>query len=547
MNILSQPHAEKGPIVADSRQVMAGRSSSFFRDLAWGEDRRFLLVLGASYIVLTFVVAGTLDPFWRNNWDVQIFAGAGRSFFDGGSLFDLYARSRAQFYWPFPYPPLYAILLAPFVWLHQVVPALPEDLLVRVPVVIADLSMAALIYALLQKQGRTAACIGALVWLMNPVLFYQTAVQAHQESVWLVPVVAAYAWLSRWGRDRVWIPSLLLTLAVSLKQSAVLYLIPFGVYVLLGEGRWRKLGTLVGLFVLVFGGLALPFYLYSHDFLQMVFVEVPNMPVQTQSWVVWLLALTGYLKSQTESTFFLLRYQALITLALVGGFSVVAVRRRLGWFESGLIITLLFFLTSKKVMAYHYPMVLPFLLLTYIPRRGWTVLSMSLLWISWIVVSPYYAPWARPEHFLLYAALGTLNSLFFLWLAADTFMEGRLSARHGLDGGSGAQLASLAILLTGGLVTASLLHPISRWPVAPSQRGLLVGGLLLTTLLLMLLVHQVVWGTLRQKITAGGESGALGWRSAAVAIVFSPLFFTWFTMTKEVTKLIEHGVRVWGL
>jgi len=546
MNVRSQPRAENG-LVADGRQAMTGKPSLFVRGLALGADRRFLLALGVSYAVLTFVVAGAIDPFWRNNWDVQIFAGAGRSFFDGGSLFDLYARSRTQFYWPFPYPPLYAMVLAPFVWLHQVVPALPEDLLVRVPVIIADTSMAALMYALLRKQDRTAARIGALVWLMNPVLFYQTAVQAHQESVWLLPVVAAYAWLSRWGRDRVWVPSLLLTLAVSLKQSAVLYLIPFGVYLLLGDGRWRKVLTLTGLFVVVFGGLALPFYLYSHDFWQMVFVEVPNMPVQTQSWVVWLLTLTGYLKSQTESTFFLLRYQAPITLALVGGFSVVAVRRGLGWFESGLIITLLFFLTSKKVMAYHYPMVLPFLLLTYIPRRRWAVLTVSLLWISWIVVSPYYAPWARPGHLPLYAVLGTLNSLFFLWLAADTFMEGRLSGRRGLDGGSGAQLASLAILLTGGLVAASLLHPFSLWPVAQGQRGLLVGGLLLTTLLLMLLVHQVAWGALRQKITVGGESGGLGWRSVAVAVFFSPLFFTWFTMTKEVTKLIERGVRVWRL
>ena len=546
MNIRTQPRAENEPVV-DGRQAMTGRSSLFARGLALGTDRRFLLALGVSYAVLTFAVAGAIDPFWRNNWDVQIFAGAGKSFFDGGSLFDLYAHSRAQFYWPFPYPPLYAMVLAPFVWLHQLLPVLPEDLLVRVPVVIADTSMAALIYALLRKLDRPAARIGALVWLLNPVLFYQTAVQAHQESVWLLPVVAAYAWVSRWGRDRVWVPSLLLTLAVSLKQSAVLYLIPFGVYLLLGDGRWRKVLTLTGLFVLVFGGLALPFYLYSHDFWQMVFVEVPNMPVQTQSWVVWLLTLTGYLKSQTESTFFLLRYQAPITLALVGCFSLVAVRRGLGWFESGLIITLLFFLTSKKVMAYHYPMVLPFLLLTYIPRRRWTVLTISLLWISWIVVSPYYAPWARPEHLPLYAVLGTLNSLFFLWLAADTFMEGRLSIWRGLDGGSGAQLASLAILLTGGLVAASLLHPFSQWPVAPGQRGTLVGGLLLATLLLTLLFHRIAWRSLRTRVAPASEFGGGGWRPVAVAVFFSPLFFTWFTMTKEVTKLIERGPGVWGL
>lgn len=512
------------------------------------EDRRFLLAVGLAYTVLTFAVAGALDPFWRNNWDVQIFVGAGRSFFDGGSVFDLYARSRAQFYWPYPYPPLYAMILAPFVWLHQLWPVLPEDLLVRVPVVLADVGMAALLYALLQRVGQTEARVAALVWLMNPVLFYQTAVQAHQESVWLVPVVAAYAWLVRQGRERPWIPSLLLVLAVALKQSAVLYLIPFGVFLLLESGRWRNVTILGGMFVVVFGGLALPFHLYSGDFLQMVFVEVSNMPVQTQSWVVWLLAMKGYLIEQTVSTIVLLRYQAAITLLLATGLSFFMVRRRRPWYEIGLLITVLFFLTSKKVMAYHYPMLLPFLLLTYVPRRRWKVLGVSLLWVSWIVVSPYYAPWAQPEHLPWYAALGTLNSLFFTALAWDVWTGGRWFGRRWLQGGDLAYPVSLALLLTSGLVVASLLHLLSTWPVAQEQRVLLVGGLLLATLLLMLLGYHVSWQALRHRLFGNRRAVGLGWRQrAAVAIVFSPLFFTWFTMTKEVTRLIERGFRVWGL
>jgi len=512
-------------------------------------DRRYLLVLGLTYTVLTFVVAGALDPFWRNNWDVQIFVGAGRSFFDGGSPFDLYARSRAQFYWPYPYPPLYAMILAPFVWFHQVVSFLPEDLLVRVPVVAADGVMAALLYRLLRVHGQREARVAALVWLMNPVLFYQTAVQAHQESVWLVPVVAAYAWLMRRGWDRLWVPSLLLVTAVALKQSAVMYLIPFGIALLWRDNRWRNVGLLTALFIIVFGGLALPFYLYSGDFFHMVFVEVPNMPVQTQSWVVWLLAMKGFLTAQTVSTFIYLRYQAVITLGLVAAISFILVRQRRNWFEVGLLVTIVFFLTSKKVMAYHYPMILPFLLLTYLPRKRWGTLALGLLWVSWIVVSPYYAPWARPEHLPWYAALGTLNSLFFLALAIDVYSEGKWVrerwARVGV--GSAGQVTSLAVLLTTGFVVASLLHPFSQWPTPAGQRVLLVGGLLVAALVLTLAAYRLIWRSLRTPLLGEPAAGLGKVATLAVTLFFSPLFFTWFTMTKEVTRLIERGFRVWGL
>ena len=76
----------------------------------------FLLRLGALYALLSLLLVVVLDPFWSANWDAQTFLEAARSFWDGGSLFDLYEKSRAFTPWPYAYPPTYAIVLAPFVW-----------------------------------------------------------------------------------------------------------------------------------------------------------------------------------------------------------------------------------------------------------------------------------------------------------------------------------------------------------------------------------------------------------------------------------------------
>ena len=78
-------------------------------------DRFFLVRLGVLYAALSVLVVVVLDPFWSANWDAQTFLEAARSFWDGGSVFDLYERSRAFTPWPYAYPPMYALVLAPFV------------------------------------------------------------------------------------------------------------------------------------------------------------------------------------------------------------------------------------------------------------------------------------------------------------------------------------------------------------------------------------------------------------------------------------------------
>ena len=117
----------------------------------------------------------------------------------------------------------------------------------------------------------------------------------------------------------------------------------------------------------------------------------------------------------------------------------------------GLLTVLLFFLTSKKVMGYHYAMLVPFLLLYALPQRRFDLIAIGHAGASWIMVSPYYAPWARPEHLPLYAAIGTPNTLLWLWLFVhvwlrrDTLRLGQLDITDRLQDGAAALLTLAAI------------------------------------------------------------------------------------------------------
>lgn len=532
----------------------------------WRSDSLFLAGLGLVYLVLTAVVVFAVDRFWSANWDVEIFLGAARSFFDGGSPFDLYEKSRADFFWPYPYPPLYAMLLAPFVWIADsptVAASAPWATLVavRLPVVIADLGIALLLYTIV--AGRTGtrwlARLAATAWLFTPILFYQTAIQAHQESIWLLPALAAYRFMEeRRGVEEAgsrlppfWQPALLLTLAVSLKQSAIIYVAPFGLY-LLWHRRWRDLALFAVMFIAIFGGLALPFALHSGDFAYMVFQDVPNMPVQTQSWVPWLLTLESYLIEQTRSTFPLIRHASLLVLGAAGLLSIVGLARRLSWYGIGLLVTLGFFLLSQKVMAYHYPMLVPWLLASWLPARRLRPVTFILVWVSWIVVSPYFAPWAAPARLPFYATLGTLNSLVFLFLLGMT-IAGARPQREPSPGeeDAGRQMVRWLTLLGLGFLLASLAHPLTTLRPEPgSDRAVLAFGLLLLVLTLTIALWTPVARLLERLLglPRGERPARLSGALVLAALWFVPLFFTWFTMTAEITKVIEQGLSAaWGL
>lgn len=98
---------------------------------------------------------------------------------------------------------------------------------------------------------------------------------------------------------------------------------------------------------------------------------------------------------QTRSTFPVIRYASAIVMgtALLASALWLFHRRPVlrggtphevtfAWFAPGLLVTLAFFLTSQKVMAYHYPMLVPWLLATLLAVRRVRLVTSGLLWTS---------------------------------------------------------------------------------------------------------------------------------------------------------------------
>jgi hypothetical protein len=126
------------------------------------------------------------------------------------------------------------------------------------------------------------------------VTFYNTAVQGHFESEWLLFILIAYIVLKR--SRNVLVLSIALAIAFLFKQIAIIFAIPVWMSILTGangnrsvQRRITDLFLSLTIFAIVVGAVCLPFLLYSDDFAYMNLTYVENVPVQTQSWIVALL------------------------------------------------------------------------------------------------------------------------------------------------------------------------------------------------------------------------------------------------------------------
>lgn len=524
-------------------------------------DRRFLSGLAVVYAAVIVSLVLTINPYFSLGWDVQTFIAAGRSLFDAqDGPFDLYRQSRAAFYWPYAYPPLHALLVAPFLLLAGFLPFLPDAVLVRLPVVLFDLGLAWFLYdAILAATGRChLARLAAILWLFNPVTLYQTAVQAHFESEWVLLVLLAY---TRHGLPRPeatfkggflkgsLLAGALLAAAILIKQIAVIYAVPYWLWLWLA-GRRREAfasGLLASALVAL---VCLPFALYSDDFLYMVTSYVSQMPVQTQSALVWFLLLKDYLVTSHTSSFFLLRYSTPIVAALSALVAAWGLRRGQDLFCIGLLVTVVFFLFSTKVMAYYYVIIIPFLLLVFLPGGRFGLLTLSFAALAWILLSPYYAPWAKQDHAWLYAALGTPNSLFLACLGLAAWrqrsgLQGKGWAR-GQDAATPAwgpgRLAGVVCALGLALAVPTFFQPAHAVDWVPGRRDLsllMVGsGLLALTLLALWPLTRLI-----SRLAGGSHHG---WAYVAAGL-YLPLTFSQFYLTTESTRVLELLLKEAGL
>ncbi|TAH48526.1 MAG: hypothetical protein EYC68_21415 [Chloroflexota bacterium] len=506
--------------------------------LLFTRDARWLAGIGLVYALLVIATVFTLHPYFSQTWDVVTFVNAGKSALSP-EWNALYAQSRADRYWPYAYPPLHAFVVAPFVALAGLV---PDWLLVRIPPLLFDIALGILLYEILARrtENKNLARLGMLVWLLNPVTWYDTAVQGHFEAEWLFFIALAYFLFET---KRSWIvPTLCLAVAFLFKQNAILFAMPLWALLIFNpeQSVSRRallfLGSII-VFILPILIVSLPFLLFSNDYWYMNVQYVADVPLQTQSWLVALANAFG-----ADNLF--LRASSPLTILAAVVISIFAARRGMNVWLTAMLIALSFFLLSKKVVGYYYVMILPFALVTLIPTKHFRLLSLIVVAIAFISLSPYFASWANQEHGWLYGALGILNSALWLGIFVWLWRNHPLAVQSAQNARVLA-FFSLALFFTG--VLAALLQPFIASATSPIRAPLLPSGYELQTFALFGVFLALVGGAifLTQWFTQSIARGERIPRAAyALVVLLAPLYFLTFTLTKESTAALEFALKM---
>ncbi len=516
----------------------------------------FFITSARLYTVAIVLATLTLNPYFSQTWDVTTFIHAASSFLTGEPL-ALYAQSRIADNWPYAYPPLHAFAVAIALSVGKLAPILPDYIWARAPTMVADIGIAILLHHRVVKKSNdeTLGRAAVLLWLFNPITFYDTAVQGHFESEWLVFILLAYVWHDE-SRNLI-LPTLALALAVLSKQIAILFVLPIWIMMLMDQRPLsstisrrvlRVLGSGI-VFTLVVSVVCLPYLLYSNDFLYMNLTYVENVPVQTQSWIVALLGITRNAPNVLTSDFFLLRYQTIVSILAAIALAFFAARRGSSLYLAATLIAIAFFLTSKKVMGYYYVMLLPFLLAELLPRRRFDLVGVTLVATTWIALSPYYAAWTNHAHWWIYAALGILNSAFFVWLFAQTLAgDGDRTLQLSVAASHVRSTILVSCGLFAGAVGAAILQPFASNNGSPIRAPIIAPGtewvaLAAFSALLALILIALIAVYRATKFLGGSARLA----TLSVALIFAPLFFSVYYLTKETTAIFEIALKALGV
>jgi hypothetical protein len=555
----------------------------WLHDFWLARDARWIAGIALVYVLAIGAAVLTLNPYFSQTWDVGTFVHAARSFLNGAGWPGLYAQSRLDRYWPYAYPPLHALVIAPLLAIGG---GVPDWLWARVPPLTADLGTGMLLYVVVARraQERGLARLSLAVWLLNPVTFYATAVQGHFEAEWLFFVLLAYLWAES-GRG-VLLPTLSLACGFLFKQTTIIFAVPYWFWLVAPSGRdgalpyrpslvkrFAPATASIALFTVMVLLASLPFLLYSGDYVYMTLEYVAGVPLQTQSWLVALAGIFG-------PDFLLLRISSLLVLMASAAISFLSARRGSSLYLTATLITLAFFLLSQKVVGYYYVILLPFALAALIPNRRFGVLTLMVASTAYISLSPYFASWTNPGHWSFYAALGIANSL--LWLALFAYLwrslpishflsEGRfpnsplptksnipVTSEGELKGDAGAfTLAFLSVALFLESLAAALLQPLVNNPTSPIRAPIIPSGLesnvLYASALFVVVILMVFIFAVFRTRNAGKGTGEVEPRFNmprgvfAVALALAPAYFLTFTLTKESTAFVEIALKSLGL
>lgn len=163
---------------------------------------------------------------------------------------------------------LYEIVFAFFWWINITIPLFPSNIMLffeerlypvflKLPGIIADLGIAALIFSFFKGQKRVRlGVLGAGIFLFNPVVWYNSSLWGQTDSV--VNFFGLLSILALINKRITWA---LLSIALSLFiKASLIILLPIILIVLIGQrhslSEWKKA---IFITVLVIGVLTLPF------------------------------------------------------------------------------------------------------------------------------------------------------------------------------------------------------------------------------------------------------------------------------------------------
>jgi hypothetical protein len=319
---------------------------------------------------------------------------------------NIYAHHPAYPGGPYAYFPLFLYIELPFQWLAEH-SAIPFTVLGKLPILVADVAVAALLVAALSRQGhgKNRVAAGAALFFLNPLVIYNSAFYGRFDSLGCALLLLA---LNRITVERAvsWRGAFYYALAVAAKT--------FPAFVVLGIlrcGRRVQVRVVVAV-AIVLAAVSLPYLGSLPAYLRdIVLYDAKKVP-QALSWQRVFLHLTDAHGAR------LLSYLCL-AIFVVGALWLT----RIGDLSTYTLLTLLLFiLCSKVVLEQYLTWPIPWLILALwaatatsrpdaetldavepstVARRGVSRASLALLTVFTVIgmlVNPYVHPFGRsPE------------------------------------------------------------------------------------------------------------------------------------------------------
>lgn len=295
---------------------------------------------------------------------------------------------------------LYKAVFAGFWWINTNVPAFPSTVMfflednlypamLKWPSIAADFGVAWLVYLVLVERekgvkGREPGKLGAVVYLLNPVVWYNSAVWGQTDAVISFLAMAAFYLLLK--RKLVW-AGLALTISLYIKISLVIFL-PIFVAVALKEKFKLKqaVGAMMAVWAVI-GVLTLPFsrgepWSWLYQIYAKKVLGMQLKVITANAFNIWA-ALTGIHEQPHSKIFMVFSYQAwglvLFGLAFIPVVYITLKRKKeeVVWWGLAMTALLSFMLLTNMHERYLYPL---FGYLTVLAVR-----NKKLMMVYWMI------------------------------------------------------------------------------------------------------------------------------------------------------------------